>query len=49
MALAAYRRLNGIMSAVTPVANVKALPDRPKGNLIVNNVGAALPGTTICS
>jgi PrtD family type I secretion system ABC transporter len=46
MALAAYRRLNSIMSAVTPVANVKALPDRPKGNLIVNNVGAALPGTS---
>ena len=46
MALAAYRRLNGIMSAVTPVANVKALPDRPKGNLIVNNVGVALPGSS---
>ena len=46
MALAAYRRLNGIMSAVTPVANVKALPSRPKGNLIVNNVGVALPGTS---
>jgi len=46
MALAAYRRLNDIMSAATPVANVKALPDRPKGKLIVNNVGAALPGTS---
>jgi PrtD family type I secretion system ABC transporter len=46
MALAAYRRLNSIMSAVTPAANVKALLDRPKGNLIVNNVGAALPGTS---
>ena len=45
MALAAYRRLNDIMSAVTPVANIKALPDRPKGKLIVNNVGAALPGS----
>jgi ATP-binding cassette subfamily C protein len=46
MALAAYRRLNDIMSAATSVANVKALPDRPKGKLIVNNVGAALPGTS---
>ena len=45
MALAAYRRLNDIMSAVTPVTHVKALPARPKGDLIVNNVGAALPGS----
>ena len=45
MALAAYRRLNDIMAAVTPVANVKCLSDRPKGSLIVNNVGAALPGS----
>jgi len=45
MAQAAYRRLNGIMAAVTPVANIKALSDRPKGSLIVNNVGAALPGS----
>ena len=45
MALAAYRRLNDVMSAVTPATYVTALPDRPKGDLIVNNVGAALPGT----
>jgi PrtD family type I secretion system ABC transporter len=45
MALAAYRRLNGVMSAVTPAGYVKALPDRPKGDLIVNDVGAALPGS----
>jgi len=44
MALAAYRRLNDIMSAATPVKSIKALPDR-KGNLIVNNVGAVLPGS----
>jgi ATP-binding cassette, subfamily C, type I secretion system permease/ATPase len=44
MALAAYRRLNDIMSAVAPAANVRALPDRPKGDLVVNNVGAVLPG-----
>ena len=46
IAQAAYRRLNGIMSSVTPVTNVKTLPDRPKGDLIVNNVAAVLPGTT---
>jgi len=45
MALGAYRRLNGIMAAVTPVANIKSLSERPKGSLIVNNVGAALPGS----
>ncbi|ANW00967.1 ABC transporter ATP-binding protein [Bradyrhizobium icense] len=45
MALAAYRRLNDIMSAVTPAASVRTLPDRPKGDLIVNNVGAVLPGS----
>ena len=45
MALAAYRRLNDVMSAVPPATYVAALPDRPKGDLIVNNVGAALPGT----
>ena len=45
MALAAYRRLNGVMSAVTAVANVRALAERPKGSLIVNNVGVAAPGS----
>jgi ATP-binding cassette subfamily C protein len=45
MALGAYHRLNDIMSAFTPVKNIKALPDRPKGNLVVTNVGAALPGS----
>jgi len=43
-ALAAYRRLNGVMAA-TPVANIEALADRPKGSLTVDNVGAALPGS----
>src|SRR5258708_32569703 len=33
------------MAAVTPVANIKALSDRPKGSLILDNVGAALPGS----
>ena len=32
MALAAYRRLNDIMSVATPVANVKAFPDRPRAS-----------------
>ena len=45
MALAAYRRLNGIMAAVSPVANIKDLSERPKGSLSVNNVGVALPGS----
>lgn len=45
MASLAYRRLNGVMAAVTPVANTKALTGRPKGSLIVENVGAALPGS----
>jgi PrtD family type I secretion system ABC transporter len=44
-ALAAYRRLNGVMAAVSPVTDIKALSDRPKGSLVVNNVGAALPGS----
>jgi ATP-binding cassette subfamily C protein len=45
MASAAYRRLNGVMAAVTPVADIKTLSDRPKGSLIVDNVGAAQPGS----
>jgi PrtD family type I secretion system ABC transporter len=45
IASAAYRRLNGIMAAVTPAANITALSDRPKGSLIVDNVGAALLGS----
>jgi ATP-binding cassette subfamily C protein len=44
MALAAYRRLNGIMAAVSPVANIKDFSEKPKGSLSVNNVGVALPG-----
>ena len=47
MALAAYRRLNDIMSAVGTVANGKTPPDRPKGSLIVNNVGVALQGSDL--
>ena len=45
MGLAAYRRLNGVMSGVTTVANVRALAEGPKGSLIVNNVGVAAPGS----
>jgi ATP-binding cassette subfamily C protein len=45
MASAAYRRLNGIMAAFSPVANIKDFSGRPKGSLSVNNVGAALPGS----
>jgi PrtD family type I secretion system ABC transporter len=42
----AFRRLNGVLAAVTPTASVEALPDRPNGNLVVDNVGVALPGTS---
>jgi PrtD family type I secretion system ABC transporter len=45
MALAAYRRLTAVLIATAPVADVKTLSDRPKGNLVVSNVGAALPGS----
>ena len=45
MALVAYRRLNGIMSAVAPAAKVRLLADGPKGNLVVDRVGAVLPGS----
>jgi PrtD family type I secretion system ABC transporter len=44
-ALAAYRRLNRVMAAVTRVANIQAPADRPKGSLVVNNAGVAMPGT----
>ena len=44
-ALAAYRRLNGVMAAVTRAANTEDFAERPKGSLVVNNVGAAFPGT----
>jgi len=45
-ALAAYSRLNGVMAAVTRVAGIEGLADRPKGSLVVNNIGAAVPGTS---
>lgn len=44
-ALVAYRRLDGVMAAVAPIGNAKSLPDRPKGSLVVNCVGAALPAS----
>src|ERR1700730_4212213 len=44
-ALAAYRRLNRVMAAVLPATKIEALSERPKGSLIVNNVGAVLPGS----
>ena len=45
MALAAYRRLNGVMVAVARTPDTRALAEGPKGSLIVSNVGAALPGS----
>jgi len=44
-ALAAYRRLNGVMAAATRAADIEDFAERPKGSLVVNNVGAAFPGT----
>jgi ABC-type protease/lipase transport system fused ATPase/permease subunit len=44
MALAAYRRLNGVMAPVTAVAKVSAFPEG-KGGLIVSHVGVAAPGS----
>ena len=46
MALSAYRRLNGVMAAVTRSASVEDFAEGPKGSLVVNNVCAALPGTS---
>jgi PrtD family type I secretion system ABC transporter len=44
-ALAAYRRLNGVMATVTSAATTEASTARPKGDLLVNNVSAVIPGT----
>ena len=44
MALSAYRRLNGVMAAVTLSASIEDFAEGPKGTLVVDNVGAALPG-----
>jgi PrtD family type I secretion system ABC transporter len=44
-ALAAYRRLNGVMGAVKRAADTEDFAERPKGSLVVSNVGAAFPGT----
>lgn len=44
-ALSAYRRLNGVMAAVTRAAITEDFAERPKGSLVVHNVGAAFPGT----
>jgi ABC-type protease/lipase transport system fused ATPase/permease subunit len=33
------------MAAATPVANIEVPSDRPKGSLVVDNVGTALPGS----
>src|SRR6185437_793647 len=45
MALSAYRRLNGVMAAVTQSASTEDFAEAPKAGLVVNNVGAALPGS----
>jgi ABC-type protease/lipase transport system fused ATPase/permease subunit len=45
MALAAYRRLNGVMATATRPSRTESFAERPKGSLVVNNLGAAFPGT----
>ena len=45
MALSAYRRLNGVMAAVTQSASTEDFAEAPKAGLVVNDVGAALPGS----
>ena len=44
IALAAYRRLNSVL-ATARAADTKASAERPKGALIVSNVGASAPGS----
>src|SRR6185312_176756 len=44
-ALSAYRRLNGVMAAVTQSASTEDFAEAPKAGLVVNDVGAALPGS----
>src|SRR5215475_1442482 len=45
-AVAAYRRLNGVVPAVAPAARTQdILLERPEGRLAVNNVGVAVPGS----
>jgi PrtD family type I secretion system ABC transporter len=44
-ALAAYQRLNGVMAVAARSADTQDFAEPPKGSLVVNNVGAAFPGT----
>jgi PrtD family type I secretion system ABC transporter len=44
MALSAYRRLNGVMAAISRSADIEDFAEGPKGSLVINNVGVALPG-----
>ena len=46
MALSAYRRLNGVMAAVTRSTSIEDFAEGRKGSLVVDNVCAALPGTS---
>src|SRR5262245_48880106 len=49
MASAAYRRLGGVLVAVTPLASARALPpERPEGRLVVDNVSVFVPGSSRC-
>jgi len=45
-ALAAYRRLSGVVPAITPTARTQdVLLEKPQSGLTVNNVGLAIPGS----
>jgi PrtD family type I secretion system ABC transporter len=47
IALSAYRRLDGILAAIPAVAQKTDIPsERPRGGLIVDNVGVKLPGSS---
>jgi ATP-binding cassette subfamily C protein len=45
LALAAYRRLHGVMAAATQIATLEPPVETPNGGLVVNNVGVAVPGS----
>jgi PrtD family type I secretion system ABC transporter len=44
LAVAAYRRLNGVMAAVTRIEAGRPPAERPRSGLVVSNVGMAAPG-----
>ena len=45
LALAAYRRLNGVMTAATQIATLEPPAERPNSGLVVDKVGVVAPGS----